>query len=109
MEKISSSFFIPRGQEKSSSLFKRVRMIPLYSFPHHAEQNHKLTANKNKFFIHMDLDAFFAQVEQRDNPKLKGKPVSVGGNGGLKGICMTASYEARERGVEIGMSVVEAK
>lgn len=56
----------------------------------------------------MDIDAFFAQVEQRDNPKLRGKPVSVGGNGGMKGICMTASYEARACGVEIGMSVVDA-
>ncbi len=82
--------------------------MPLYSFPHHAEQNHKITRNQNRYFIHLDIDAFFAQVEQRDNPKLKGKPVSVGGNGGMKGICMTASYEARACGVEIGMSVVEA-
>ena len=109
MDKISSSYFIARGTDKASSLFKRVRMMPLYSFPHHADQNHKIEKNHNRFFIHLDLDCFFAQVEQRDNPKLKGKPVSVGGNGGNKGICMTASYEARRKGVEIGMSVVEAK
>lgn len=59
--------------------------------------------------MHLDLDCFFAQVEQRDNPKLRGKPVSVGGNGGNKGIVMTASYEARGKGVAIGMSVVEAR
>lgn len=108
MEKISSSYFIARGTDRSSSLFKRVRFMPLYSFPHHAEQSTKAERNQNRYFIHMDIDAFFAQVEQRDNPKLRGKPVSVGGNGGMKGICMTASYEARAYGVEIGMSVVEA-
>jgi DNA polymerase-4 len=82
--------------------------MPLYSFPHHAEHSTRFEKNKNRFFIHLDIDAFFAQVEQRDNPKLRGKPVSVGGNGGMKGICMTASYEARAYGVEIGMSVVDA-
>jgi len=107
-DKISSSYFIARGTDKAGSLFKRVRFMPLYSFPHHAEQNHKAIKNKNRYFIHLDIDAFFAQVEQRDNPKLRGKPVSVGGNGGLKGICMTESYEARACGVDIGMSVVEA-
>ena len=108
MDKISSSYFIARGTGKPGSLFKRVRFMPLYSFPHHAEHSTKFEENKNRFFIHLDIDAFFAQVEQRDNPKLRGKPVSVGGNGGMKGICMTASYEARAKGVEIGMSVVEA-
>src|SRR4030095_9886242 len=109
MDKISSSYFIARGTDRTSSLFKPVRLMPLYSFPHHAEQNHKVARNTNRYFIHLDLDAFFAQVEQRDNPNLRGKPVSVGGNGGMKGICMTASYEARAKGVEIGMSVVEAR
>lgn len=82
--------------------------MPLYSFPHHAEHSIKIQENHNRYFIHLDVDAFFAQVEQRDNPKIQGKPVSVGGNGGMKGICMTASYEARACGVEIGMSVVDA-
>lgn len=108
MEKISSSYFITRGRERESTLFKRVRFMPLYSFPHHAEHKTKIEKNQNRYFIHLDIDAFFAQVEQRDNPKLRGKPVSVGGNGGMKGICMTASYEARAYGVEIGMSVVDA-
>src|SRR5690349_24038119 len=108
MQKISSSYFIARGVARPSSLFKRVRFMPLYSFPHHAEQNYKTVRNSSRYFIHLDIDAFFAQVEQRDNPDLRGKPVSVGGNGGMKGICMTASYEARKCGVEIGMSVVDA-
>src|SRR5687767_12724860 len=106
MQKISSSYFIPRGPERSSSHFKRVRRMPLYSFPHHADHSYRIDANKNRYFIHLDIDAFFAQVEQRDNPQLLGKPVSIGGNGGNKGICMTASYEARRCGIEIGMSVV---
>ncbi|HEY3249776.1 MAG TPA: hypothetical protein VGK25_01530, partial [Ignavibacteria bacterium] len=107
--KISSSFFIPRESSRSSHLLKRVRMLPLYGFPHHKDIGHELSVERNRFFIHLDLDCFFAQVEQRDNPKLRGKPVSVGGNGGNRGIVMTASYEARAYGVQIGMSVVDAR
>jgi nucleotidyltransferase/DNA polymerase involved in DNA repair len=107
--KVSSSYFIPREASRPAHLFKRVRMMPLYSFPHHKDVGHKDNAERNRFFMHLDLDCFFAQVEQRDNPKLRGKPVSVGGNGGNRGIVMTASYEARKYGVDIGMSVVEAR
>ncbi len=107
--KLSSSFFIPRDASRPSHLFKRVRMMASYCFPHHKDLNHKLDQNRNRYFIHLDMDAFFAQVEQRDNPKLRGKPVSVGGGEGNKGIIMTASYEARAKGVEIGMSVVDAR
>jgi DNA polymerase-4 len=83
--------------------------MSLYGFPHHKDIGHNLPKSERRFFIHMDFDAFFAQVEQRDNPKLKDKPVSVGGNGGNKGIVMTSSYEARAKGVKTGMSVVEAR
>lgn len=107
----SSTFFNPVDKDKSFSIFKRVRMMPAYRFPCMKEYNLGIRQHENRFFLHLDLDAFYAQVEQRDNPNYRGKPVGVVSlpDTFTKGIVMTASYEARALGIDTAMSTYTAK
>ncbi|MEI7450140.1 MAG: hypothetical protein WCJ75_11000 [Desulfomonile sp.] len=61
-----------------------------------------------RVIIHIDMNAFFASVEQQTNPALRGKPIAVLGSNG-RTVITTASYEARKYGVKTGMTIWEGK
>lgn len=67
-----------------------------------------MAETETRKIIHLDMDAFYASVEQRDNPELRDKPLAVGGSA-ARGVVMAASYEARKFGVRSAMAAVTAK
>ncbi len=67
-----------------------------------------MAEQKTRKIIHIDMDCFYAAVEIRENPLLKGKPVAVGGKANQRGVLTTCNYEARKFGLHSAMATATA-
>ena len=72
------------------------------------QDQREVKGDVEQIVIHVDMDAFFASVEIRDNPALRGKPLIIGSLPGERGVVATCSYEARKYGVHSAMNIKEA-
>ena len=64
---------------------------------------------RQRKIIHCDCDCFYASIEMRDNPALRGKPIAVGGSPERRGVVATCNYEAREFGIHSAMASATAR